>query len=80
MGQLQGGGSGQLSSRPRASGRISWPQSKMGTGPEEAPGPPLGLVVPMRLLLGLTSESRTMMSSLGTVPSVWKERRAGERR
>ena len=32
----------------------------MGTGPEEAPGPPLGLVVPMRLLLGLTSESRTM--------------------
>lgn len=80
MGQLQGGGSGQLSSRPRASGRVSWPQSKMGTGPEEAPGPPLGLVLPTRLLLGLTSESRTMMSSLGTVPGVWKERRAGERR
>lgn len=53
---------------------------KTGTGPEEAPGPPLGLVLPTRLPLGLTSESRTMMSSLGTVPGVWKERKAGERR
>ena len=53
---------------------------KTGTGPEEAPGPPLGLVLPTRLPLGLTSESRTMMSSLGTVPGVWEERKAGERR
>lgn len=54
-------------------------RQKQGADQRRLLGPP-GPVLPTRLLLGLTSESRTMMSSLGTILDVWKERRAGGRR